>query len=257
MRQQVTIRNRTLDVAAVYNGGLRLFTVNAATRTLQLSTDGTGAIGSANGEGLCMYHSQVTGITHVFLIAQLHRVRQYKLTDPDNDGLLQVAFEREFQMSSEAEGCVADDERGVVYVSEEDTGLWRYGAEPNSTATPELIDTVQPSGHLAADVEGVTLVDLGSGGYIIASAQNLAAPKESYFVVYDRITNAYEGSFRIVAGPGADGCQRTDGITAYAGDLGASYPQGLFICQDNTNTLPASGNQNFKFVGLQKVVDLS
>ena len=254
VRQGVRVGGRTLDIVAVYNGGLRLFTVDPTTRTLQLRTDGTGAIGSAYGEGLCLYHSQRTGVTHLFLIAQLTTVRQYRVTDPDNDGRLQLAFEREFPVGSEAEGCVADDERGVVYISEEDVGLWRYGAEPQATAQRVRVDSVQPRGHLAADVEGVTLVDAGTGGYVIASAQNLAAPTESYFVAYDRITNEYAGSFRIVGGAGSDGCQRTDGITAYAGNLGASYPTGIFICQDNTNTAPAPGLQNFKLVRLEKIL---
>lgn len=103
---------------------------------------------------------------------------------------------------------------------------------------------MKPAGHLSVDVEGVTLVDTGSGGYLIASAQNIEAPKLSYFTVYDRITNDYLGSFRIMRGGGADGCQRTDGVMAYAGDLGPSYPQGVVVCQDNGNTAPFVGNQD-------------
>lgn len=47
----------------------------------------------------------------------------------------------------------------------------------------------------------------------------------------------------------------TDGIAAYSGDLGPAFPHGIFVCQDNTNTLPGNvGNQNFKFVPLERVV---
>ena len=161
-------------------------------------------------------------------------------------------------MGSESEGCVADDTTGALYVSEEDVGLWRYGAEPGAGSARTSLDTVQPTGHLAADVEGVTLVDLGgTDGYVIVSAQNIAAPQQNYYVVYDRATNAYIESVKVVNGASADGCQRTDGITAYAGDLGPSFPQGAFVCQDNSNTTPGgSGNQSFKLVRLEKVVDL-
>ena len=161
-------------------------------------------------------------------------------------------------MGSESEGCVADDTTGALYVSEEDVGLWRYGAEPGAGSARTSLDTVQPTGHLAADVEGVTLVDLGgTEGYVIASAQNVAAAQQNYYVVYDRETNAYIESVKVVSGASADGCQRTDGITAYAGDLGPSFPQGAFVCQDNSNTTPGgSGNQSFKLVRLEKVVDL-
>ena len=171
--------------------------------------------------------------------------------------LLEASLVREFQVGSEAEACVADDDVGALYISEEDVGLWRYGAEPNSGATRTLVDAVQPTGHIAADTEGVTVVDLGTtDGYVIASAQNTDDPLNSYFVVFRRETNAFVGTFRIVDGGAVDGCSRTDGITAYAGNLGPDFPQGVFICQDDQNTSPA-GRQNFKLVRLEKVVDLA
>jgi len=152
---------------------------------------------------------------------------------------------------------VADDDNGALYISEEDVGLWRYGAEPTAGAARSAVDSVQPSGHLAADVEGVTLVDEPDGsGYVLVSSQNTASPSQNYYVVYDRLTNVYVKSFKIVDGT-ADGCSRTDGITATAASLGAAFPKGVFICQDNNNFAPGSaGNQNFKLTRLEKVVEL-
>ena len=75
--------------------------------------------------------------------------------------------------------------------------------------------------------------------------------------MYDRQTNAYLSSVKIGRGTEADGVQRTDGIAAYAGNLGPSFPQGLFVCQDNGNRIPgAAGNQDFKLTRLEKVVSL-
>jgi myo-inositol-hexaphosphate 3-phosphohydrolase len=254
VRQGVTIGGQTIDVAAVYNGGLRLFTVNSATRRLQLTTDNGGVLTAPFGEGLCLYDSQVSDELYLYLVSRAKRIRLYRVHDGDRDGLLQVRFLREFRLTSEAEGCVADDERGRLYIDQEDVGLWRFGAEPTDSTTGTLIDEVQPNGHLAADAEGVTMVDTGGeSGYIIASAQNITDPRHSYFVVYDRISNAYVGSFRIVDGPNADACERTDGIAAYSGSLGASFPDGLFVCQDNGNRSPAA-NQDFKLTRLDKVL---
>jgi myo-inositol-hexaphosphate 3-phosphohydrolase len=254
VRQDVTIRGQSRDIAVVYNNGLRLFTIDPATRMLELTTDNGGTITSPLGEGLCLYHSQASGDLYVNFIARAKRIRQYRVHDTDGDGLLQLRFLREFRMTSESEGCVADDERGRLYIDQEDVGLWRFGAEPTASTTGTLIDRVQPDGHLAADAEGVTLVDTGGeAGYIIASAQNIAAPKSSYFVVYDRGTNAYVGSFRIGPGPTADACERTDGIAAHFGSLGPPYPQGLFVCQDNGNRNPAA-NQNFKLTQIEKIL---
>ena len=97
------------------------------------------------------------------------------------------------------------------------------------------------------------LVNLpGGGGYVIASAQNVADPDNSFFVVYDRVTNAYVRSVRVTAGARSDDCDRTDGITATPKNLGAPFAHGIFVCQDNNNDAPGTaGNQNFKYVPLQ------
>lgn len=48
----------------------------------------------------------------------------------------------------------------------------------------------------------------------------------------------------------------TDGVAAYAGSLGRAFPNGAFVCQDDTNTSP-DGNQNFKLTRLARVVSIS
>ncbi len=255
VRQDVTIDGTTMDVVAGYNAGIRTYTVDPVTRQLSAIGDGSGAVPTGGGEGLCAYHSAVTGDLYVMAITRAGRLRQYRMHDSDGDGLLQGTLVREFVVGSEAEGCVADDASGALYVSEEDVGLWRYGAEPQAGSERVLVDAVQPLGNLAFDVEGVTVVKTGAdSGYLIVSAQNGADPDNSYFVVYDRETNEYLWSFRIAGGPQADGCERTDGITAYAGDLGPAFPEGVFVCQDNGNTVPAPGNQNFKLTRLDTIL---
>jgi myo-inositol-hexaphosphate 3-phosphohydrolase len=259
VRQQVTIGGTTRDVVAAYNSGLRMFNVDVPSRMLQLTTDGPGYVNTGGGEGLCLYKSAVTGQLSAFVITIAGRVRQYVIGDADADGLLEATLAREFQVGSEAEGCVADDVSGAVYISQEDVALWRYGAEPNAGTARIMVDAVQPTGHIANDSEGVTIVDVGGGaGYVIASAQNVSNPTQSYFSVYDRQTNAFVKTFRIVNGASADGCSRTDGITAYVGNLGPSFPSGAFVCQDDSNTTPgAAGNQDFKLTRVETVVDLA
>ncbi|MFC6287693.1 phytase [Nocardioides sp. GCM10027113] len=255
VRQGVTIGTRTLDLVVGYNSGIRPYEVNPATRALVAVGDGNGNIPTNGGEGLCAYHSAVTGQVHVFVITRPGRVRQYRLHDDDGDGLVEGTQVREFFVGSEAEGCVADDVAGILYVAEEDVGLWRYGAEPGAGATRVLVDAIAPGGNLAYDVEGVTIADTGSGkGYLMVSAQNGASPNDSYFAVYDRESNAYLWSFSVEPGPLADGCERTDGIAAQTGNLGPAFPAGIFVCQDNGNAAPAAGNQNFKIVALEKVI---
>lgn len=256
VRQNVTVNGRTTDVIAAVNGGaLRLYTVDPVTLNLTSIADNGGALSVGGGEGLCLYDSSVTGQLSAVVITRAGRVRQFRVTDSDNDGLLQVLKVREFLVGSEAEGCVADDETGDLFISQEDVALWRYGAEPETGSDRTLVDSLSPDGHLVADIEGVTLVERGGTKYLIASAQNVAQPWASYFTVYDAATSGFVQSFQITSGPAADKCQRTDGITAYSGDLGPAFPEGIFICQDNFNSAPGFvGNQSFKLTRLETVL---
>ena len=219
------------------------------------ANEGGHPVRTHSGEGVCLYDAGGDGL-YAFVVARSGRVREYAVRDTDGDALLTAARVRQFWMTSEGEGCVVDDARDALYLSQEDVGLWRLGAEPDAGAAKTLVDKVGAGGHLVSDVEGVTLAVVGSGGYLIVSAQNVAHPNKSYFAVYRRGNNNYVGAFRVVRGPGSDGCSRTDGVAAYAGPLGPDFPDGVFVCQDNTNTAPAAGHQNFKLTRLGSVVTL-
>ena len=260
--QNVTIGDTTRDlIGVVQKQGARFYTVDPATRLLSAVTEGGDPVGVAGGEGFCMYQSAATHKVYGISIAKnADTVNEFELLDADGDGLLESKTVRTFNVGSEAEGCVADDDTGALYISQEDVALWRYGAEPDAGTTREAVDVLTGSGgHLANDIEGVTLVDQPDGhGYLIASAQNVANPNSSYFGVYRRETgNDFVNTFRIVDGATSDDCDRTDGVAATTADLGPAFPRGLFVCQDNNNNTPGmSGNQDLKLVSLDKVVDL-
>ncbi|MCZ3386261.1 MAG: phytase, partial [Actinomycetia bacterium] len=264
VRTGVNIGGQTRDVVAVYRAGLRLYTIDPDTRQLSNITDsGAGSIGvPTGGEGVCLYRSAETGSTHAFVISRAGTVAQYVLSDGDSDGLVNASLVRQWSVGSEVEGCVADDELGRLYLAEEDVALWRYGAEPTEGTSANdrvAVDrVVSNGGRLAPDIEGLTLVSNATGeGYLIASAQ-AGSDGANYYAAYERAgSNAFVHSFSVVSGADTDGCGRTDGIAGWAGDLGATLPSGVFVCQDNTNTAPGtSGNQNFKLVPLEQVVPI-
>lgn len=142
-------------------------------------------------------------------------------------------------------GCYADETTGKLYLGEEDVGVWVYGAEPTSGTGRTRLDSTGSGGHITADTEGIT----AAGNRIYVSSQG-----SNDFTVYDRSTRAYLGRFAVQGGTAADDCEDTDGIDATAANLGPAFPQGVFICQDGSNGAPGtSGNQNFKFVPLQRI----
>jgi len=155
-----------------------------------------------------------------------------------------------YTLGSIAEGCVVDDDAGVYYVAQELEGIWRATLDDADGSERRQIGAVG-DGVLVGDVEGLTIWRGGEGGgYLIASVQGA-----SRFAVYDRGgENAYRGSFSIsVSADGsADAVQGTDGIDVVSAPLGAAFPQGLFVAQDDENTDP-NELQNFKYVSWAEV----
>jgi myo-inositol-hexaphosphate 3-phosphohydrolase/PKD repeat protein len=256
----------TIDIAVAYRLGIRVYRIDPSSRQLVNVTDATsGSIPSPiGGEGICLYRSPVDGATYVFVNARDGRIAQLRLQDTDGDGSVEGAVVRQWDVGTEVEGCVADDELGALYISEENVAIWKYGAEPTAptgTGSRVAVDrAIAAGGHIRPDAEGLTIVyQPGGTGYLIASSQAASDTLNSYLVYERQGSNAFIREFRVVTAPGvADGCGRTDGIDALAADLGPAFPNGIFVCQDNNNSAPgSSGNQNFKFVPLERVVGLS
>ncbi|MEQ8557569.1 MAG: phytase [Henriciella sp.] len=142
------------------------------------------------------------------------------------------------------EGCVVDDRAGVVFIGEEEHGIWKLDLR-NPDSTPEIVDTIAAGNGLVADVEGLSLwIGEGDAGYLVASAQ--AADR---YVVYDRATpHAPRGIFKVGRSEdgSVDAVSHTDGLDASSAAL-PGYPRGVLIVQDDANPV-SEVDQNFKVV---------
>ena len=165
--------------------------------------------------GICL-----SGETVIVTASGAGRVEQYSLTGRP--------LRRLSGIESQSEGCVADDARGVIYVAEEERGIWRFGADAVAASAGTLIDTVQ--GNLAADVEGLALAK----GHLIASSQG-----DDRFAVYRG--DAFVGSFRIADKGNVDGASGTDGIDA-------NEALNLLVVHDRENE--GGKSSNYKYVRL-------
>jgi 3-phytase len=231
------------------NRALRIFKVEAATRTLVEVTAGDVSLEIAP-YGLCMYKSRESARFYAIVTSEQGEVEQWELLG-DGQGRVDARKVRgPWEVSGAAEGCVADDELGYLYLAEEEGAIWKYGAEPeDDTAGPTLVDTAG-GGNLEADVEGLAIAYGPQGsGFLFASSQG-----DNSFAVYAREgDNGFLKSFAVEDGDSIDGCSNTDGIEVINRDLGPAFPQGLFVCQDGENTMP-EGNQNFKLVPLEIIL---
>ena len=113
---------------------MRFYGVDRGTRRLVPANDSVLAPGL--GEGLCLYQSPTSHKVYGFGVTHPGSAqRSSRSLDSDDDGLLETHTVRSFAVGSEAEGCVADDDTGALYVSEENVALWRYSAEPGGGTT--------------------------------------------------------------------------------------------------------------------------
>lgn len=233
------------------NNSLALYTVNATTRQLQNVT-GQPIMPSIRVYGLCMYHSAISGkyyafITKHYAAAPTSRgeVQQWELI-PTSAGKVDATLVRTLtNVGDSAEGCVADDEQAALYVAD-GKGVSQFGAEPNSGTQGARIVAV--GGIVSNALEGVTLYSTSQGaGYLILSDQG-----NSVYHIYRREgSHAYVGTFQIGASSTIDAATDTDGIDVTGVNLGPAFPDGLFVAQDNPNTLGSSGTvdrTNFKLV---------
>lgn len=234
------------------NRAIAIFALDPATRQVTQVADGVQPAGLDDPYGMCMYRSAASGSTYVFINGDETRMRQWELVDA-GAGRVRAEPVRDLTFDSQTEGCVADDATGVLYVGEEDVGLWRLGAEPDAGDDRTAVDTVAGNPNLVADVEGVSLYDLGDGrGYLIVSSQG----NDSYAVYRREGDQAYLGSFAVIADPslGIDGVSETDGLDVSSRNLGPGFEHGALVVQDGRNFLPTE-NQNYKYVPWQAIAE--
>ncbi|PZF95637.1 phytase [Micromonospora deserti] len=160
----------------------------------------------------------------------------------------------------QVEGTVVDPATGVVYLAQEQVGLWRtrlvggrFAGAPVSVERvreygvpaaydPEEEDCVTDhsadpgfGGRIAQDVEGLTIYRTGRfTGTLVVSSQG-----DDTFFTYDRRTGRPTGRFAVVDGR-VDGAQECDGAAVVATPL-PGFPGGLLVVHDGRNTPESPG----------------
>lgn len=192
--------------------------------------------------GLCLYHSALTDTHYVIVLSEDGDLEQYALDG--SSGEISGELRREINIGGEAEGCVADDELGNLFIGEEVVGVWKYGAEPESGFDRQIIELSQEGNELGLgvfdeDIEGLTIYYAADGeGYLIVA--NEAAHE---FVVFERGgDNALIGTFTL------NNVEEPNGIDVVNVPVGMNYADGLFASSNDDGG-------NFVLVGWQAIAD--
>jgi 3-phytase len=228
------------DRQDIANAKMTLFRLDTIKR--QLVPIGSIAVGAGEAYGMCLWQRASDKALFGFLVLKDGRIDQVAL---DLSGPVPTGkVVRSMKLATQSEGCVVDDRTGILYVTEEDVGLWKFDAAPDGPVTATALAKADGK-EIVMDAEGVALAPVGSdGGYLLVSSQG-----DNAYAVYRLPDARYVGRFRIVDGA-LDGVQETDGIELMLGDFGPAFPDGLFVAQDGDN-LPQT--QNFKYLGWAEI----
>lgn len=199
---------------------------------VDVESDGVGDV-----YGFCLWRRAPDDV-FAFIAYNNGDVRQYALGLSGPTATARMV--RDIRLASQTEGCVVDDRTGQLYVGEEERGVWRIDAAPDSKAAPEMFAAIDGI-NLIADVEGVAIIPMGDkAGYLIASSQN-----DNAYAVYDLESGHLTSHFRITGSGAVDGVTDTDGLEFAPGNFGAPFENGILIVQDGDN---GPEHQNFKMV---------
>jgi 3-phytase len=209
-------------------GKLALFDLDPATATLT----GVARVPAdvIEAYGLCLYQAD-RGTLYAFVVGKDGSIVQMRVEGAN------ATIVRRMKLSTQSEGCVADDRTRTLYVTEEGVGIWRFGADPGDPVEPISVAKVGPD--LVADVEGIAIAAVGRrGGYLVVSSQG-----DNAYALWSLPGLTYAGRFRIAGGT-IDGTSETDGIEVSTARF-PGFEGGLMIAQDGDNAPEA---QNFKLV---------
>ncbi|MCB0839146.1 MAG: phytase, partial [Bacteroidetes bacterium] len=192
-------------------------------------------------------------LSYVFINGKNGRLQQFELVVNENNQVT-TQLVREVQFEGQVEGMVADNEYEVLYVGEEDHGIWRLSASPDGGDHKQLIPmSTEENPDISFDIEGLALYKKWNEGYLIASSQG----NFSYAVFDRKEPNTYITSFIIKANGEIDGVEETDGIEAINLPFGKAFPEGIFIAQDGFNYKGDSLEaQNFKIIDWRVISNL-
>ena len=236
--------NRTSDTLDVYR-------LNPEARSLTLA--GQFPAGRDEPYGACLYDGGPDEGLIAFIAFKDGTISSWKIQTMA-DGSVTAEPGPGTNVGAQAEGCVADDAKGTLFVGVEEVGIFAMDVKNPRFDQAFQIDTIGQESNLVADVEGLTIYYGQDGNdYLLASSQG-----DYTYMIYDRLPPyAFRAKFRIGDNmeAGIDSVQETDGIDATGLSLGAALPNGVFIAQDGFNTDP-DANQNFKLVDWRQIAPI-
>jgi 3-phytase len=247
LRYGFVFHSDTIDILAVSNRNDQTVDIIKINKNGLLDIENKTKLQSRLNEiyGLCMYKSKISGKFYVFVNGFDANTEQWELFVEDNR--VNGKIVRNIQLGSQVEGVVADDESGLLYVSEENRGIWKFSAEPNDEKHKELLEIsdVEPKPNVVAHIEGLSIYKYDNDeGYLIASSQ----VNNGYAVFKRKSPDGYLVNFKVNDNDGTDEADRRDVADISLRDI---FQHGLLTIRDEKNNIGKIREaRNFKFIQL-------
>ncbi|MGR2738769.1 phytase [Billgrantia sp. Q4P2] len=239
LRQGVYLDGRRRDIAVATHRDTESLAVFEIDPVGEVSLIGLVPTGLEGIYGICLYRYGEE--LHVFTNAKDGRYLQYRLEMTQGEPSVELL--RFFRLGSQPEGCVVDDTRSLLFVGEEDVGVWVMQAAPEAGTSREVV--IEAKKPLEPDIEGLALY---GDQYLIVSSQG-----NHRFAVLDASPPyRLRGVFRIDedSASGIGSVRETDGIEVSSHNFGERFATGLVVVQSGRN---ASQNQNYKYLDWAQV----
>lgn len=253
VRQDVSLGDEKVDILAGSNRSTKsidFFFIDKK-GNIAITPDFSIGLGKFKPYGFCLSKSTKNTL-NAFVNDKDGNVYQFSLFY-NKDKQLDATMLRNLKLQTQVEGMVVDDEKQILYVGEEQTGIHIFDAKANGSKQSRLLKgSSQQNPAIRFDVEGLSLYREGGKTYLVASSQGNFS-----YALFDLDEEKYLSSFIVVDGK-VDGVEETDGLDVLNLPLGDLFPNGVLIVQDGFNfegekLVP----QNFKLIDLQKVKNLT
>ncbi|HEX8698760.1 MAG TPA: phytase [Myxococcaceae bacterium] len=250
VREGFPLAGGSVPLVVVANGTRRSITayvVDPVTLGLRRVDTDTLRVTNFDPRTVTLYRSPTNGTFYVFAADAAGNMQQFELSTNANGGV-EGTVVRTFSVGGAVTGMVADETQRVLFVAQQNQGIWRYSAEANGGSTRTAVATAG-QGALTAPLGGLSLYSLSAsgGGYLLA-----ASTGGDQVVVFNQLSpHDQVGSFRIDSSSDGtiDAVTEPRSIQGVVRGLGALYPRGAVIVHDTLNS-PA---QNHKLVSWREV----
>ncbi len=234
VRHGMRLHSGLVDIAVVSmrdDSEIRVYKIDPVTRMLSDLTTAGGIPVFREPYGIGLYQRPADGAIFAVVsnnVSGNKTLWQLLLSD-DGAGMVRGTKVREFgQITTLAEGLVADDALGYIYVSEEDVGVHKFYADPDRGNARLALFATQD--NISGDREGMAVYQCGdTTGYLLLSSQG-----DNTVKVYRREGDpGNPHGHSLLTTIQTNGATQTDGLDVTSRPTSADLPHGFLICHNS------------------------